>query len=150
MNKKILFFSLLLVSFFVVGCGNNNKLVCYEEINDGDYKQSLIMTYNKEKTQIQKTSIEIIANLRTIDFKAIGCDKETKEECLSDLEEHLNSGCDDMLENCQVTDKNENGFVFTADIKEDKLEEYFGEISTTLPINQMRTKIETLYGFNCE
>ena len=55
-----------------------------------------------------------------------------------------------MLKNCEVKKENENGFTFTADVKEDKIEEYYSEISSTLPINQMKSKLEIKYGLTCE
>ena len=148
MKKKILVL-LLLIPFFTA-CGNDRKLVCFEEINDGEFKQSLIMNYNKEKTKVDSSSIEIIIDLKEMSLSDLGCTKETKEECFEELKAKYNSGCENMLENCNVENKNENGFTFTATIKEDKMEEFFGDISTTLPINQMRSKIETKFGFTCE
>lgn len=148
MKKKILVL-LLLIPFFTA-CGNDRKLICYEEINDGEYKQSLIMNYNKEKTKVDSSSIEIIIDLKEMSLSDLGCTKETKEECFEELKAKYNSGCENMLENCNIENQNENGFTFTATIKEDKMEEYFGDISTTLPINQMRSKIETKFGFTCE
>lgn len=150
MKKVMYLVVLLLVSFLFTACGNENKLVCYEELNKGDYKQSLIMNYNKEKTQVQDASIEVVVDINDIDLKDIGCTTETTEECLGELETKFNDGCNNMLEDCELKDKTEKGFTFTANIKKDKLEEYFGEISTTLPINQMRSKVETKFGFTCE
>ena len=147
--KKGILILVLLIPFFTA-CGNDKKLVCGEELNNGEYKQSLIMNYNKEKTQVKTASIEIVVDIKEMELKDLGCTKETKEECVDELEARFNSGCENMLENCKVEDKTKTGLTFTADIKEDKLEEYFGEISTTLPINQMRSKIETKYGFSCE
>lgn len=149
--KKIVYLSvLLLISVFFTACGNDKQLVCYEELNDGEYKQSLIMNYNKEKTQVQDASIEVIVDIDELNVKDLGCTKETISECLDELKAKFNAGCDAMLEDCDVKDEKESGFTFTANIKKDKLEEYFGEISTTLPINQMRSKVETKFGFTCE
>ena len=149
--KKVIYLStLLLISFIFTACGNDNKLVCYEELNGGEYKQSLIISYNKEKTQVQESSIEVKINVNKMEPKDLGCTKETKEECLVELENRFNDGCNNLLNNCKIDDKNDNGFTFTADIKKEKLDEYFGEISITLPINQMRSKIETKFGFTCE
>ena len=148
MKKKVLIL-ILLIPFFTA-CGNDRKLICSEEINNGEFKQSLIMNYNKEKTKVDTSSIEIVINLNEMELKDLGCTKETKEECFDELKTKYNAGCENMLENCKIEEENENGFTFTANIKEDKMEEYFGEISTTLPINQMRSKIETKFGFSCE
>lgn len=148
MKKKILVL-LLLIPFFTA-CGNDRKLVCFEEINDGEFKQSLIMNYNKEKTKVDTSSVEIVIDVKEMSLSDLGCHSEIKEECLNELETWYNKGCENMLENCNVENKNENGFTFTATIKEDKMEEFFGDISTTLPINQMRSKIETKFGFTCE
>ena len=147
--KKRLLFLILFIPFFTA-CGSDNKLVCYEELNNGEYKQSLIMNYNKEKTQVKESSVEIVVNIKDVELKDLGCTKETVEECIEELETRFNEGCNNLLKNCKVENKTKFGFTFTADVKEDKLEEYFGEISTTLPINQMRSKIETKYGFTCE
>ena len=148
MKKKLLFLVLLIPLF--AACGNDNQLICYEELNGGEYKQSLIMNYNKEKTQVKDASIEVVVDIDKTDIKDLGCTKETIEDCIDELEAKFNNGCNGMLANCKTVEKTSSKIVFTADIKEDKMEEYFGEISTTLPINQMRSKIETKFGFTCE
>ena len=149
--KKILYITILFsVSLLFTACGSSNKLVCYEELNDGEFKQSIIVKYNDEKTKVNGTSIEIIVDIKDIELKTLGCEKETKEECLEELKGKYNSGCENMLENCKVDNENENGFTFTADVKEDKLEEYYNEISSTLPLNQMKSKLEIKYGLTCE
>lgn len=150
MKKRILLVMLLAITFLFTACGNDNKITCHEEINDGDFKQSVIIKYNKEKTKVDSTEIEIKVDIKEIELKTLGCTKETKEECLEELQSKYNAGCDNMLENCEITDKSDSGFIFKADVKNEKLEEYFGEISTTLPLNQMKSKIEIKYGLTCE
>ncbi len=150
MKKRLFLVMLLSVTFLFTACGNNNKLVCFEELNDGEFKQSIIINYNKEKTKVESTNIEIIVNIEELDLKVYGCTKETKEECIEELEAKYNAGCENMLEECNIKDKTENGFIFTAKVKDDKLEEYYGEISTTLPINQMKSKIEIKFGMTCD
>lgn len=150
MRKTIYLTILLFVSLMFAGCGNSNKLVCYEELNDGEFKQSVIINYNKEKTKVESTDIEIKIDINELDLKVYGCTKETKEECIEELEAKYNAGCENMLEDCNIKNKTENGFTFTAKVKDDKIEEYYGEISTTLPINQMKSKIEIKYGLTCE
>lgn len=149
MKRKLLILSILLIPF-ITGCGNSKQLICYDEINDGDFKQSLIMNYNKEKTKIESASIEIVIDINEIDLKTLECTKEKIEECLDELETKYKEGCNNLLENCEVKDKTEKGFTFTADIQNEKLDTYFNELGTTLPINQMKTKIENKFGFTCE
>lgn len=149
--KKVMYLSILvLVSFVFTACGSNNKLVCYEQLNDEEFKQSLIVNYNKEKTKVESSSVEIKIDIEELDLKTYGCTAETKEGCIEELKSTYNAGCENMLENCEITDENENGFTFKADIKSDKLEEYYGEISTTLPMNQMKSKLEIKFGLTCE
>ena len=149
--KKVIYLStLLLVSLLFTACGSNNKLACFEELNDGEFKQTLIVKYNKEKTKVEASSLEINIDIDELELKTYGCTKETKEECIEELKDKYNAGCENMLENCEITDENENGFIFKADIKSDKLEEYYGEISTTLPMNQMKSKLEIKFGLTCE
>ena len=150
MKKRLLITILLLSSFLVTACGSDNKLVCYEELKNGEYKQSIIVNYNKEKTKVESTSIEINVDIKEIDLKVLGCTKENKQECIEELKTMYNAGCEGMLKNCEVKKENENGFTFTADVKEDKIEEYYSEISSTLPINQMKSKLEIKYGLTCE
>ena len=150
MKKSIFITVIAFCSLLFSGCGNERELVCYEQINDGEFKQSLIINYNKEKTKVDSTEIEIIIDLDKIDFKTLGCTKETKEECFEELKIKYKSGCDNMLEDCEIKDENENGFTFTANVKTDRLEEYYSEISSTLPMNQMKSKLEINYGLVCE
>ncbi len=146
--KKYGLLLFLLISF-VTGCSSSSSLSCYEELYKKEFKQVLNINYNEEKTKVENADIEVYVNINEIDLKNIGCTKETKEECIEELITKYNNECSNLLENCEITNKNENGFDFKANIKSDKLEEYFGDISTTLPINQMRYKIETKYGFTC-
>ena len=148
-KRSVLLLLVLLVPLFTA-CGSDKSLVCFEELNDGEFRQSLIINYNDEKTKVESSSVEIKININEIDLTNIGCTKETKKECLEELKTKYNESCNNMLENCKITDETENGFTFNADIKNEKQDEYFYEISTTLPINQMRSKIETKYGFTCE
>ena len=148
--KKIYVLFIFLFIPFITGCQSSSSLSCYEELYKKEFKQTLNINYNSEKTRVDQADILINVDINEIELKNIGCTKETKEECISELEEKYNNGCNNLLENCEIYDKNENGFKFKADIKNDKLEEYFGDISITLPINQMRYKIETKLGFTCE
>ena len=149
MKKYSILFILMIIPF-ITACQDNNSLTCFEELYHKEFKQTLNINYNKEKTKIDNANINIFVNINEIDLKNIGCTKETKEECILELQEKYNSGCNELLENCEVYDKNENGFSFKANIRNDKLDVFFGDISTTLPINQMRYKIETKLGFTCE
>ena len=149
MEKRVLLFLTIICAFIITGCGSNNELSCYEEIND-DYKQTLNIVYNKEKTKVESTNIEIVVNINEIELKTLGCTKETKEECLEELKTKYKAGCENMLDNCEVKEETENGFTFTAKVKDDKLEEYYSEISSTLPMNQMKSKLEIKYGLTCE
>ena len=120
--KKVMYLSvLLLVAFMFTACGSNNKLVCYEELNDGEFKQSVIINYNKEKTKVESTDVEIIIDIKELELKTYGCTKETKEECIEELKAKYNAGCENMLENCKISNETKNGFTFTADVKEDKI-----------------------------
>jgi hypothetical protein len=150
MKKRSLLFLISICALIFTGCGNENKLVCYEKLNDDEYKQSLIIQYNKEKTKVDSTNIEIVVNIKEIELKTLGCTKETKEECLEELKNKYKVGCDNMLEKCNIENETENGFTFTAKVKDEKLEEYFSEISATLPMNQMKSKLEIKYGLTCE
>lgn len=148
--KKIFYVTVLLIVIFMTsGCGEKNSLTCYEKIND-NFKQTLILKYNDEKTKVESASIEIKVDTNEFDLKTFKCSKETSSECIEELIEKYNAGCNNMLENCKVVDKTETTLKFTADIKEDKLEEYFNKISTTLPINQMKSKLEIKQGLTCE
>lgn len=149
--KKIMYLTILFaVVLLFSACGSSNKLVCYEELNGGDFKQSIIVKYNDEKTKVNGTNVEIIVDIKDIELKTLGCEKETKEECLEELKNKYNAGCENMLENCSIEKESENGFTFSASVKEDKLEEYYSEISSTLPMNQMKSKLEIKYGLTCE
>ena len=150
MKKSALLFLFVICALIITGCGEKNELVCYEKINDGEYKQSLIIEYNKEKTKVDSTNIEIIVNINEIELKTLGCTKETKEDCIEELKTKYNAGCENMLEKCEFKDESENGFTFTAKVKDDKLEEYYSDISSTLPMNQMKSKLEIKYGLTCE
>ena len=150
MKKRSLLLLLVICAFIFAGCGSNNELVCYEKINDDEYKQSIIIDYNKEKTKVESTNIEIIVNIKEVELKTLGCTKETKEECIEELKAKYNAGCENMLEKCEIKEESENGFTFTAKVKDDKLEEYYSEISSTLPMNQMKSKLEIKYGLTCE
>ena len=148
--KKIIYVSVLLIVIFMsTACGENSNLVCYEKIGD-NFKQTLFINYNEEKTKVESASIEIVVNMKDADLSLYKCEKETSVECIEELESKYNLGCDNMLENCKVVDKTETTLKFTADIKKDKLEEYFNKISTTLPINQMKSKLEIKQGLTCE
>lgn len=150
MKKFKIGFILILIIPIITACQNSNSLTCHEELYQKEFKQTLNINYNSEKTKVESANINIFVNINEIDLKNIGCTKETKEECINELEEKYNNECNNLLENCEITDKNENGFKFKASVKKDKLDVYFGDISTTLPINQMRYKIETKLGFTCE
>lgn len=149
MKKYFYVTVLLIVIFMTSGCGEKNSLSCYEKIHD-NFKQTLFINYNEEKTKVESASIEIVVNTKDADLSLYKCGKETASECIEALIAKYNLGCDNMLENCKVLDKNETKFTFKADIKEDKLEEYFNKISTTLPINQMKSKLEIKQGLTCE
>lgn len=150
MKKVSTLFVFIFIIPFITACQGSSSLSCYEELYQKEFKQTLNINYNKEKTKVDSANINIYVNINEIDLKNIGCNKDTKEECIIELQEKYNNGCNELLENCEIYDKNENGFKFRADIKKDRLDDYFGDISTTLPINQMRYKIETKLGFTCD
>lgn len=148
--KKIFYISVLLIVIFMsTSCGEKNSLSCYEKIGD-NFKQTLFINYNEEKTKVDSASIEIKVDTKDFDLKTLKCTKETSSECIEELINKYNSGCNNLLENCKVVDKTETTLKFTANIKEEKLEEYFNKISTTLPINQMKSKLEIKQGLTCE
>ena len=110
----------------------------------------MFINYNEEKTKVESASIEISINTKDAELSLYKCGKETSVECIEALASKYNLGCDNMLDNCKVVDKTETTLKFTADIKKEKLEEYFNKISTTLPINQMKSKLEIKQGLTCE
>ena len=148
--KKIFYVSVLLIVIFMsTACGEKNSLSCYEKIGDS-FKQTLFINYNEEKTKVDSASIEIVINTKDAELSLYKCGKETSAECIEELASKYNLGCDNMLDNCKVVDKTETTLKFTANIKKEKLEEYFNKISTTLPINQMKSKLEIKQGLTCE
>ena len=149
MKKYFYVTVLLIVIFMSTSCGEKNSLSCYEKIHD-NFKQTLFINYNEEKTKVESASIEIVINTKDADLSLYKCGKDTTHECIEELINKYNSGCDNLLENCNVLDKSDTKFTFKADIKKDKLEEYFNKISTTLPINQMKSKLEIKQGLTCE
>jgi len=146
-NYLLLF---ILIIPVITACQDNNSLSCYEELYQKEFKQTLNINYNKEKTKVESANINIYVDIHEINLNNIGCTSETKEECILELQEKYNNGCNNLLENCEIIDKTENGFTFKADVKKEKIDQYFGDISSTLPINQMRYKIETKFGYTCE
>lgn len=150
MKKLSTLFIFILIIPFITACQDSNSLSCHEELYQKEFKQTLNINYNSEKTKVENANIDIFININEIDLKNIGCTKETKEECILELKEKYNNGCNEILESCEIYEETENGFKFKANIKNDKLDVYFGDISTTLPMNQMRHKIETKLGFTCE
>ena len=149
MNKYFCLTVLLIICFMFSGCGEQNRLSCYEKIGD-NFKQTLFITYNDEKTKVESASIEIVVNTTDADLSLYKCDKDTSFECIEELITRYNLACGNMIENCEVLNRSETRFTFKANIKEDKLEEYFNKISTTLPINQMKSKLELKQGLICE
>lgn len=149
MKKYFYVTVLLIVVLMTSGCGEKNSLSCYEKIGDS-FKQTLFINYNDEKTKVESASIEIVVNMQDTDLSLYKCEKDTTLECIEELVTRYNLGCGNMLVNCKISDRSDTKFTFIADIKEDKLEEYFNKISTTLPINQMKSKLELKQGLICE
>ena len=153
MKKKIGILLCVLVLPLLSACGkepeSTNILTCTDRKYDGAVISDTIIKYNFDGTEIVGVDLKAVIDLSGRSAKDVGCDTSSIKECVKDLIEQMKGRCsgETYVENCQISNQSDNGFVFTATVKKGSLSNYL----TPIPLKTSKKELpEKLPKYECK